>query len=59
MTNIILGQQAGSGCAHRMSYRVVTVTMPGNGRAWERSSINSWVHFLFEGESESTGGILL
>lgn len=58
MTNVILGQQARPGCTHRESYLVITGTMPGKGRAWERSSINGWVHFLFWGESESAGGIL-
>lgn len=37
---------------------VIAVTIPGKGRAWERSSVNGWVHFLFWGESQSAGGIL-
>lgn len=56
MTNVILGQQGRPGCTQ--SYPVITVTMAGKGRAWESSSINGWVHFLFCGESESARRIL-
>lgn len=34
---------------HTESYLVLTGTMPGKGRAWERFSINGQVHFLFLG----------
>lgn len=55
MTHAILRQQVGAGCAQSRDL-VLAVTMPGKGRAWERSSINGEVHFTpGEGPSRQVG----
>lgn len=51
MTNVILGA-AGKAWMCIASDLVITGTMPGKGRAWERPSINGWAAFSL-GESPS------